>query len=356
MSLLGSLCTHLGLRAEELEGVLGCWNASLDDMEALRGYVEYAVETMRSECVDLALQLERLQPAGSSSEAGSGQSCDEAVAAQRQELINTIQRLEWAIHAMLPLLGYVEAAVSLMKHSIRQAAFARFVATDWMHNAYAGSTAISPRRGGVASHADFPQADLGNVTRGRETSETVAETATEAQSKLRDVTSWLFMNESPKLSTSATEDTKQTKPAVHKARDLLVLGGGYKDVTSQKSGAHQGKQFHHFPSKSALRKAGYIVGVTAPGIMMLADDHSQTASYKNSAAAKAFREQESYLVEAGMFKEAAQLGIADIQAKFPQRYDVELRQYAAYIEKLEHSVTSKGKKLVVLNNKDVSSK
>ena len=357
MSLLGSLCMHLGVRIEELEGVLSCWNASLDEVEALRSHVEYTVENMRSQCEDLAFQLERLQPTGLDTEDANGQSGAEELAAQRQELISTIHRLEWAIQAILPLQDYVEAAANLMKHSIHQAAFARFVATEWMHNAYIGSTTSSSRSGSVVAPAGLSQADPGSSgTSGSEAAETGAETIDEAQSKLRDVTSWLFMHESPKLCTSATQDTKQTKYPVHDAHNVPILGGGYKDVMSLKGDAHQGKQFHHFPSKSSLQKAGYTVGTTAPGIMMFEEDHSQTASYRNSVAAQAFREQERYLVEAGKFKEAALLGIADIQAKFPHRYDAELRQYATYIEKLELSVSSSGKKkLVVLNNKDISS-
>lgn len=59
---------------------------------------------------------------------------------------------------------------------------------------------------------------------------------------------------------------------------------------------------------------------------MSTPDHRGTASWGSRKSAKAFRAKEAELIKQGKHKEAQQLGIDDVRAKYGSKYDDALRQ------------------------------
>ncbi|NNU14776.1 hypothetical protein HK107_00375 [Parvularcula sp. ZS-1/3] len=64
-------------------------------------------------------------------------------------------------------------------------------------------------------------------------------------------------------------------------------------------------------------------------------DHRQTASWGNSRDAKAYRHQQSDMIEAGDFKGAQQMDIDDIQSKFGDKYDDAIQEMRDYTDTLD---------------------
>ena len=103
------------------------------------------------------------------------------------------------------------------------------------------------------------------------------------------------------------------------------LGGSYNDVKMTSDGTKY--EVHEIPSFSASgdEKRGIL-----PSIKMSIEDHRQTASWGNSLDAQAFRKAEAELWAQGRYKEALQLGITDIETKFPGKYDKALEELKTY--------------------------
>ena len=67
-----------------------------------------------------------------------------------------------------------------------------------------------------------------------------------------------------------------------------------------------------------------------PAIWMETRDHAQTASFGNSRAARAYREQQRQLISQGRMREAIQMDIDDVQRLFGNKYDESINQMLEY--------------------------
>lgn len=63
-------------------------------------------------------------------------------------------------------------------------------------------------------------------------------------------------------------------------------------------------------------------------------DHMRTASWGNSAAAIEYRQNQAFLIENGMFKEAIMMDIQDVQSKFGSKYDSAIIEMLKYVNEL----------------------
>jgi len=61
-------------------------------------------------------------------------------------------------------------------------------------------------------------------------------------------------------------------------------------------------------------------------------DHQQTASWGSSHAADAFRARQAALIRSGDYWGAVALDVADVQAKFGNKYNEGIRQMLGYID------------------------
>lgn len=102
-------------------------------------------------------------------------------------------------------------------------------------------------------------------------------------------------------------------------------GGAYRDVKGV-----AGNEARHMPADfvSPLSRG------EGPAISMEKADHAETASYGNSAAAKAYRAQQAKLVAQGKFGEAQRMDVKDVQSKFGSKYDRAIQQMLDYTKKL----------------------
>ena len=103
-----------------------------------------------------------------------------------------------------------------------------------------------------------------------------------------------------------------------------LLGGAYENVGAD------GGQVHHMPADSI---SPYDTG-KGPGIRMETGDHKKTASWGRKRTAQEYREKQKQLIAEGKFKEAQQMDIDDIHAKFGSKYDQGIEEMQAYTDKL----------------------
>ena len=114
----------------------------------------------------------------------------------------------------------------------------------------------------------------------------------------------------------------------------IVIGGSYEFVQHfADSSTHEA---HHLIPKKLLIITGILKVSEGPSIRMEKKDHQLTRSYKRRDMLKNdfFRKQQEYL-EALNIREAVEMEIADIQAKFGSKYDDAIREVRKYITKLE---------------------
>lgn len=109
-------------------------------------------------------------------------------------------------------------------------------------------------------------------------------------------------------------------------------GGAYGDIS--KYGGGNGKYEYHHGIADSISKLDRNNG---PAIRMTVEDHRATASWGNSAEARAYREQQRILVEQGKWREALQMDIDDITSKFGHKYDKEIAQMLEYVGELERT-------------------
>lgn len=109
------------------------------------------------------------------------------------------------------------------------------------------------------------------------------------------------------------------------SREIVQLGGPYWKVRRAKP---KGYQPHHIPADS-VNGLGYGEG---PTIAMLKEDHLRTASHGHMPGSKTYLEKQQKLIREGKFREAVEMDIADIRARFPKRYDDEIEQILKYID------------------------
>ncbi len=108
----------------------------------------------------------------------------------------------------------------------------------------------------------------------------------------------------------------------------LPQGGSYKELRRAHKGT--GKQAHHMPAKSASS----LPEQDGPAIIMEADDHALTASFDQRAGSKEYRAMQQGLAGKGRFREAMEMDIADIQAKFGDKYDGAIGQAIDYAKSI----------------------
>lgn len=103
-------------------------------------------------------------------------------------------------------------------------------------------------------------------------------------------------------------------------------GGKYSDVKKLSDGATE--QVHHMPADS-INGMKHSDG---PSILMEAADHKMTASFDNKAGSTAYRLQQKQLIEAGRFREAFNMDVANIRYLFGNKYDGAIQKTTEYIE------------------------
>ena len=114
----------------------------------------------------------------------------------------------------------------------------------------------------------------------------------------------------------------------------IVIGGSYEFVQHfADSSTHEA---HHLIPQKLLIITGILKVSEGPSIRMEKKDHQLTRSYKRRDMLKNdfFRKQQEYL-EALNIREAVEMEIADIQAKFGSKYDDAIREVRKYVAKLE---------------------
>jgi hypothetical protein len=107
-------------------------------------------------------------------------------------------------------------------------------------------------------------------------------------------------------------------------------GGSYKDVKAAVE-TGQNKEVHHMPPDSV----SHIDRNDGPAIAMETADHRLTASWGSSREAQEYRNEQEKLVKDGKFKEAMQMDIDDIHAKFGDKYDDAISEMKKYVDILE---------------------
>ncbi len=95
-------------------------------------------------------------------------------------------------------------------------------------------------------------------------------------------------------------------------------GGPYDKVRAGNTGG----QVHHTPA-AKITPFEYR---KAPSVWMETADHRLTKSWGSSADAKAYRQIQDDLINQGKLREAIQMDIDDIRAKFGNKYDENIRQ------------------------------
>lgn len=107
-------------------------------------------------------------------------------------------------------------------------------------------------------------------------------------------------------------------------------GGSYRTL---RASARPGQEVHHIPADEASN----LHRNNGPAIIMSAEDHALTASYGSSQAAREYRDHQRLLIISGKFREAQQMDIEDLRAKFGNKYDDQIKQMLDYSSKLKMS-------------------
>lgn len=71
-----------------------------------------------------------------------------------------------------------------------------------------------------------------------------------------------------------------------------------------------------------------------PAIAMRATDHKNTASFDNLPGAREYRAAQADLISKGRFREAIEMDIADIRAKFGSTYDDGIAEMVDYAKRI----------------------
>lgn len=108
----------------------------------------------------------------------------------------------------------------------------------------------------------------------------------------------------------------------------IFQGGSYRTVRS----ANDGGEVHHIPAYSAYSQSGMLSKNDGPALWMTAEDHSKTASWRNSKEARDYRKQQKELIDQGRFQDAQQMDVEDIQSKFGDKYDAGLSEAQSYTD------------------------
>jgi hypothetical protein len=114
--------------------------------------------------------------------------------------------------------------------------------------------------------------------------------------------------------------------ALSSARQLAQpkLGGAYGDVRAR------GGEVHHAPARSASP----LIPRDSPAFRMEIADHAETASYFSRKGARAYIAAQRRLIEAGEFRLAVNMDIADVRSKFGPKYNQGIQEMLNYINRI----------------------
>jgi len=105
------------------------------------------------------------------------------------------------------------------------------------------------------------------------------------------------------------------------AEGAAAKGGPYGEVRS----GNKGGEVDHTPAQSVSPYSR----VKGPSVWMEKPDHKKTASWGSGKEAQAYRRRQADLIKQGKLREAIQMDIDDIRAKFGSKYDENIRQMLA---------------------------
>jgi hypothetical protein len=104
--------------------------------------------------------------------------------------------------------------------------------------------------------------------------------------------------------------------------DTFQRGSAYREVKGV-----PGYESHHMPADSISP----LPTNQGSSIAMEINDHRATASWGSSREARAYRQQQSSLIEKVDFRAAQQMDIRDVQDKFGSKYNDAIRQMLEYM-------------------------
>jgi hypothetical protein len=136
--------------------------------------------------------------------------------------------------------------------------------------------------------------------------------------------------EPPKTEPIPEEAPKNTKFA--EPEPIKKKGDGEafeaEPLKPKKGGAHKDLDFdisteqrHHMPSQASGNKGGNGGAITTKTI-----DHKSMASSDNQPGSKIYRAEQKALIDEGKFKEAFDMDVNDIQSKYGEKYNSEIKE------------------------------
>ena len=115
-------------------------------------------------------------------------------------------------------------------------------------------------------------------------------------------------------------------------------GGSYGALKRDKNDKmYNPEEAHHMPAKDyyVKNKGGSLTIYSGPAVRMERGDHLKTASWGKSPKAKAYRDKQASLINAGKFREAVKMDIKDLRLKLGNKYDKGIGEMWKYINQLE---------------------
>ena len=94
-----------------------------------------------------------------------------------------------------------------------------------------------------------------------------------------------------------------------------------------------GLESHHMPAASVSP----LPRDMGPAIRMSPADHASTASHASQPGGAAYRAAQGRLIQSGNFAGAFAMDVADVRAKFGNKYDVGIAEATAYMECLRRN-------------------
>jgi hypothetical protein len=147
--------------------------------------------------------------------------------------------------------------------------------------------------------------------------------------------------EAPPKAKDEGKDGQKVKPDPCAALENGVPGEGYrggKHGKIKKGGSSYTppRESHHMPADASYDTFGGkpIAPDAKPAIQMDRADHQRTSSWGNSASAQSYRATQSALMKSGKagFLQAVMMDIADVRARFGDKYDGAIAQYLAWVK------------------------
>ncbi len=121
---------------------------------------------------------------------------------------------------------------------------------------------------------------------------------------------------------------KSSQGEKQKCKPGVYAGGRHGSIGPGGHGCTPKRESHHMPANSTYEKlnGGKVSDANKPAIQMDLDDHKQTSSYKYSKKSIEYRAKQTLLIKAGMYKQAMQMDIDEINDLFPGKYDEAIQE------------------------------